>query len=53
MAKCDICGKKVTETFLGKIMGTRIKDDKGKQRTVCFECQKKFKTKEEILKNLK
>ncbi len=50
--KCEICGKKVTETFLGKIMGTYIKDNKGKKKTVCFECQKKLKTKEEILKNL-
>ncbi len=52
MAKCNICGKRVIETFLGKIMGTHIKKD-GKKKTVCFECQKKFKTKEEILNNLK
>ncbi|MBR9692013.1 hypothetical protein GOV06_04445 [Candidatus Woesearchaeota archaeon] len=53
MAKCEICGKKLGETFLRKIIGTYIKDEKGKKRTVCFECQKKFKTKEEILSNLK
>lgn len=51
--KCDICGKKIAETFLGKIVGTHIKDEKGKNHAVCFECQKKFKTKEEILNNLK
>jgi len=52
MVKCNICGKKIAETFLGKIVGTYIKDKKGKQHVICFECQKKFKTKEEILKNL-
>jgi len=52
MVKCEICGKKIIETFLGKIVGTYIKDEKGKQHAVCFECQKKFKSKEEILKNI-
>ncbi len=51
--KCEICKNKMNETFLRKIVGTYIKDDKGKKHTVCFECQKKFKSKEEILKNLK
>ena len=50
--KCDICGKKVEEMFLGKVLGTYIKDEKGKKHIVCFECQKTLKTKEEILKNL-
>jgi len=49
---CDICNKKIAETFLNKILGTFIKDKSGKKRAVCFECQKKFKTKEEILKSL-
>ena len=51
--KCEICKNKVNETFLRKLIGTYIKDDKGKKHTVCFECQKKFNSKEEILKNLK
>ena len=51
--KCEICGNKVQETFLKKIIGTHIKDEKGKKHTICFECQKKFTTKEEILTNLK
>jgi hypothetical protein len=50
--KCEICKKKIGETFLKKILGTIIKDSKGKKHTICFECQKKFKTKEEILTNL-
>jgi hypothetical protein len=50
--KCEICKKKIGETFLKKILGTILKDSKGKKHTICFECQKKFKTKEEILKNL-
>ena len=38
------------ETFLKKISGTYVKDNKGKKHTVCFECQKKLKTKEDLLK---
>jgi len=51
--KCEICSKKVEETFLKKIVGTIIKDEKGKKHTICFACQKLFPTKEEILKNIK
>ena len=47
--KCEICKSKIAETFLKKILGTYVKDKKGKKHIVCFECQKKFKTKEEIL----
>ncbi len=52
MAKCDICKKKVEETFLKKVLGTYIKDEKGKKHLVCPECQKKYLSKEEILKKL-
>jgi hypothetical protein len=52
MVKCEICGKRISETFLRKLIGTYVKD-KGKKKAVCFGCQKKFKTKQEILKNLK
>jgi len=50
--KCEICKKKIGETFLNKPLGTYVKDEKGKRHIVCFECQKKLKTKEEILKHL-
>ena len=50
--KCKICGKKIIETFLGKLLGTYIKDKKGKKQVICFECQKKFKDKKEILERL-
>jgi hypothetical protein len=50
--KCEICKKKVGETFLSKPIGTYVKDSKGKKHTVCDECQKKFPSKEEILANL-
>ncbi|AJF61557.1 TPA: hypothetical protein HA239_04315 [Candidatus Woesearchaeota archaeon] len=53
MAKCSICGKKIEEIFLGKILGTYIRNEKGKQYAVCFECQKKFSTKDELLRNIK
>ena len=50
--KCSICSKKIEETFLNKIVGTIMKVD-GKKKAVCSECQKKLKTKEEILNNIK
>ena len=50
--KCDMCKKTIQETFLKKIVGTIVKDRKGKQHSICFECQKRFKTKDEILSNL-
>jgi len=42
MVKCDICKKKIPETFLGKIEGT-YKREKGKLKALCSECQKKGK----------
>lgn len=50
--RCEICKQKVEETFLDKPIGTYVKDKNGKKHMVCFECQKKFRAKEEILKNL-
>tara|TARA_Y100000310_G_C20309961_1_gene635779 strand:- start:86 stop:247 length:162 start_codon:yes stop_codon:yes gene_type:complete len=53
MAKCKICGTKLKELFLGKLKGTIIKKaGSNKPHHVCFDCQKKLKTKEEILKKL-
>lgn len=46
--KCDSCGQPVQTTFLGKIVGTHVKDAKGKRHPVCFECQRAF-TKEQLL----
>ncbi len=54
MTKCEICSSKIRELFLGKLKGTSInKEGKSKQYHICFECQKKFKTKEELLKAIK
>ncbi len=50
--RCEICKKKIEETFLNKIDGTFVKDEKGKMHIICFECQKQLGTKEKILKNL-
>ncbi len=50
--KCEICKKKIEETFMKKIVGTYVKDQKGKKHIICSECQKKFKTKKEILEKL-
>ncbi|MBN2368710.1 hypothetical protein JXC34_06830 [Candidatus Woesearchaeota archaeon] len=53
MAKCGVCGKKIDIIFLGKLLGTYIKDKKGKKHAVCFECQKKIPDKEDLLKKIK
>ncbi|MEM4282410.1 MAG: hypothetical protein QW559_03325 [Candidatus Woesearchaeota archaeon] len=51
--KCEICKEQVQETFLKKPIGTYIKDEKGKQHIICFACQKRFRTKEKILEQIK
>ena len=51
--KCEICKKKIEETFLKKVLGTYVKDAKGKKHLVCPECQKKLTTKQELLAQLK
>ena len=50
--KCALCSSSIQTTFLNKILGTHVKDAKGKLHTVCFECQKKFPTKQDILTKL-
>ncbi|MBT4824886.1 hypothetical protein HN695_01390 [Candidatus Woesearchaeota archaeon] len=42
--KCDICKKKVGETFLNKPLGTYVYDEKNKKRLVCFECESRYKS---------
>lgn len=51
--KCSVCGKTLAETFLKKIVGAYVKDEKGKRKPVCRECQKNLRSKEEILKQIK
>jgi hypothetical protein len=51
--KCALCKNAIEQTFLGKIIGTYVKDARGKQHVVCFECQKKFETKEALLAQIK
>ena len=51
--KCDICDKKIQETFLKKILGTVVKNEKGKKHYICQECQSNLKNdKKEILTKL-
>ena len=49
--KCDICGTKTDTTFLKKIVGTYMKNSKGKKKIVCPDCQKKY-SKEELTTKL-
>ncbi len=54
MAKCSICSSKIAEMFLEKIKGTIVKKKgSSKQYPVCFECQKRFQTKEEVLAQIR
>ena len=51
--KCELCKNKIEQTFLNKILGTHIKDEKGKKHSICKECQRKFRNnKEKVLKQL-
>ncbi|MBI4146549.1 hypothetical protein HY489_04390 [Candidatus Woesearchaeota archaeon] len=50
--KCSLCSKDLAETFLKKIIGSYVKNAKGKLLPVCRECQKKFPTKDALLKQL-
>jgi hypothetical protein len=50
--KCAITGEEIQTTFLEKLDGTVIKDENGKKYFISAAAQKKFKSKEEILKHL-
>tara|TARA_Y100000310_G_scaffold332023_2_gene406759 strand:+ start:1259 stop:1420 length:162 start_codon:yes stop_codon:yes gene_type:complete len=53
MVKCELCKKKVEVTFLKKILGTYIKDSKGKKHAVCSSCQKSLgNDKEKVLEKI-
>ncbi len=53
MAKCTICKETIQELFLGKLKGTIVKKSgSSKQYGICFACQKKFPSKEELLKQI-
>ncbi|HLP79317.1 MAG TPA: hypothetical protein VK158_01670 [Acidobacteriota bacterium] len=52
--KCSITGKEIEQNFLGKLIGTTIKDEKGKKYAVSADAQKLYKNdKTEILKHIK
>jgi hypothetical protein len=54
MVKCSVCKEKIAELFLGKLKGTIVKKEgENKQYPICFDCQKKFKSKKELLVQLK
>ncbi len=50
--KCEICKTTIPELFLKKIVGTYVKDAKGKKHLVCSNCQRTLKEKKGILKKL-
>ena len=50
--KCKLCNKEVQQTFLNKLIGSYVKDSKGKRHPVCQTCQKS-KSMEDIKSELK
>ncbi|MEK6808593.1 MAG: hypothetical protein AABY14_02815 [Nanoarchaeota archaeon] len=50
--KCNICNKKIEETFLGKLKGAFIKKQ-GKRYTICRDCQTQYDNKESLLETIK
>ena len=53
MAKCSVCSEEIPVLFLEKLRGTIIKKaGSNKQYPICFSCQKKFQTKEELLNQI-
>jgi len=52
MAKCEICKSKIGETFLKKVLGTYVKDEKGKKHIICSECQRHLVENNKILEKL-
>ncbi|MBR9675993.1 hypothetical protein GOV05_03220 [Candidatus Woesearchaeota archaeon] len=51
--KCAVCNQRIETTFLNKLLGTVIKDSKGKKKGVCSSCQKKHADKNDLLKKIK
>lgn len=50
MVKCSICKNQIQELFLEKLKGTTVKKpDSSKKYEICSQCQKIYKTKEELL----
>jgi len=50
--KCEICKNKIPETFLSKIIGTHVKDEKGKKHAICANCQRSLGSKDKVLEKL-
>ena len=52
--KCEITGQKIEETFPGKILGTVIKDEKGKKHYISSQAQMQYNNdKEQLLAAIK
>jgi hypothetical protein len=44
--KCSVCKNKIETIFLNKILGSHVKDAKGKRHPVCSKCQSEHTTDE-------
>lgn len=52
--KCEVTGKDIEKTFLGKIVGTVIKDENGKKHFISAAAQSQYKNqKKDLLGALK
>jgi uncharacterized protein YjbJ (UPF0337 family) len=52
--KCAITGDKIEQTFLGKLLGTVVKDENGKKHYISSQAQMQYKNdKDQILAAIK
>lgn len=49
---CALCKAKIEKTFLGKIVGSYVRDTKGKKHSICPQCQKMHPNKAQIIEKL-
>ncbi|HIH11073.1 TPA: hypothetical protein HA241_02710 [Candidatus Woesearchaeota archaeon] len=54
MVKCSICSNQIATLFLEKLKGAYVqKEGTSKKYPICFECQKKFQRKDELIAQIK
>ena len=52
--RCEVCDSKVESIFLGKMLGTVVKNGDGKKHYVCSGCQRRLgNDKKKILAGMK
>jgi len=50
--KCELCKNDIQTQYLEKMIGTVVKDAKGKKHFICASCQKENQSKQKLLDQL-